>query len=370
MKKAIASVFRLAMFVGILLLLSSLNRAPQAQAACETFQIDDIDCPSGGCTQSGVAVRDYASQVTSGTGTEGIQNATWSCGKPVSGGTFPCSGEYPQVTMNNACCLFDGQNCASNELCCNLCLSNGKCGSCSGTGGSCGANGDCCNGGTCTNGTCAACQPNGSPPYCGNDNPEWDTTSCSWICVPPGGNSPILIDVSGNGFQLTSATNGVSFDISGTGTPAQIAWTAPGAANAFLCLPDGDGRCDDGKDLFGNFTPQPPSPNPNGFVALAVYDRPSNGGNGDGIIDSRDAIYSSLRLWIDANHDGISQPNELHTLPSFGVNSISLNYKADQRTDQYGNIFRYRAQINPNSTTSTGRTAYDVFFVKLGGATP
>jgi len=149
----------------------------------------------------------------------------------------------------------------------------------------------------------------------------------------------------------------------GNGHPIQMAWTAPGTNNAFLALPGADGLVHSGKQLFGNLTSQPVSKNPNGFAALAVYDDPKNGGNGDGIIDARDGIFASLRLWIDANHDGISQPEELHTLPSLGVTSISLNYKLDQRTDQYGNVFRYRAQVNPGDTTNTGRMAYDVFFV-------
>jgi hypothetical protein len=181
--------------------------------------------------------------------------------------------------------------------------------------------------------------------------------------------SPVIIDVSGKGFSLTSAQGGVLFDITGTGHPIQIAWTAPGADNAFLCLPDINGKCNDGKNLFGNFTPQPKSATPNGFAALAVYDLPSNGGNGDGVIDARDAVFASLRLWIDANHDGISQPEELHTLPSLGAKSISLTYKLDRRTDQYGNVFRYHAQVNPGDPTNTGRMAYDVFFVTLHSPT-
>lgn len=180
---------------------------------------------------------------------------------------------------------------------------------------------------------------------------------------------PIIIDTSGNGFDLTSAASGVKFDMSGTASPVQMSWTAPDSQNAFLCLPDSNGACDDGKDLFGNFTPQPPTQTPNGFLALAVYDLPVNGGNGDGIIDSRDAIFSRLRLWIDRNHDGISQPDEIYTLPALGVYSISLNYKEDRREDQYGNLFRYRAQINPGGPPgSVSRTVYDVFLL-LGSDT-
>ncbi len=192
----------------------------------------------------------------------------------------------------------------------------------------------------------------GPPTYCDPD-------------AYPSGCSPIILDVSGNGFFLTSAAGGVSFDISGTGHPIQIGWTAANSGNAFLALPGADGLIHSGKQLFGNFTPQPASATPNGFAALAVYDLPANSGNGDGIIDSRDAIFSSLRLWIDANHDGISQPEELHTLPSLGVNSISLTYKLTGRTDQYGNYFRYRALVNPGDPANVGRAAYDVFFVTL-----
>ncbi len=177
--------------------------------------------------------------------------------------------------------------------------------------------------------------------------------------------SPVLLDLSGNGFFLTDASHGVRFDISGSGKSIQIAWTAAEADNAFLALDrNGNGVVDNGTELFGNFTPQPSSPHPNGFLALAVYDQPEHGGNGDGIIDARDQIFSSLRLWLDSDHDGVCQPDELHTLPSEGVISLSLNYHASLKRDSYGNLFRYRARVNPrdrNDTSEVGRTAYDIF---------
>ena len=160
------------------------------------------------------------------------------------------------------------------------------------------------------------------------------------------GCSPVVIDTSGEGIRLTSASDGVDFDMRGDGHPLHMAWTAAGSRTAFLALPGNNGIVNNGTQLFGNFTAQPASPTPNGFAALAVYDQRDHGGNGDGIIDQNDLIFTSLRLWIDANHDGICQPEELHTLPELGVFSISLKYDALGKRDQFGNIFRFRAKVN------------------------
>ena len=150
------------------------------------------------------------------------------------------------------------------------------------------------------------------------------------------------------------------FDIRADGHPQQIPWTAD-TRNGYLVLDrNGNGLVDDGSELFGNVTPQPHSAHPNGFLALAQYDW-----NGDGVIDSRDPIYSFLRIWVDANHDGICQPEELHTLPELGVFSISLDYSLSRRTDEFGNVFRLKAKINQGQSGNSvvGKKVYDVFFV-------
>lgn len=226
--------------------------------------------------------------------------------------------------------------------------------------------GDCQNYGWYWNFASVGCQ---NEVWCTQDFQVCDSPLywSSWYCSCVLASSPILIDTSGNGFSLTDRREGVSFDLNSDGNKESLAWTTRDSDDSWLTLDrNNNGTIDNGGELFGNFTPQctpPVGQEKNGFLALAEYDKPINGGNGDGEINQKDSVFDSLRLWRDSNHNGISEPLELLSLRSLGLSKIELNYKESGRTDQHGNKFRYRAKVRDTNGAQLGRWAWDVYLL-------
>jgi hypothetical protein len=99
----------------------------------------------------------------------------------------------------------------------------------------------------------------------------------------------------------------------------------------------------------------------NGFEALLDLD----GGPGisDNRIDSGDAIFSRLELWLDNNHNGFSEPNEFMTLADAGVIALFTSYRETRRIDQHGNQYRYKGSALVLKTRKAQeRSVYDVIF--------
>lgn len=69
-----------------------------------------------------------------------------------------------------------------------------------------------------------------------------------------------------------------------------------------------------------------------GFEALRQYDL-----NHDNLIDANDAVFANLKIWVDANKDGVSQSEELHGLADIGVHALKLNAEVSHTLDN-GNV--------------------------------
>lgn len=82
------------------------------------------------------------------------------------------------------------------------------------------------------------------------------------------------------------------------------------------------------------------------WAALSALDS-----NHDGEIDAQDAQFSQLRVWVDANTDGVTDAGELRNLIDAGVISINLN--ADHTSmQQNGNV----VQAFSTYTSTDGQT--------------
>ncbi|MDP2698881.1 hypothetical protein [Thalassospira sp.] len=116
---------------------------------------------------------------------------------------------------------------------------------------------------------------------------------------------PLILDLDGNGIDVTSLDDGIVFDIDGNGTQDRTAWVA--GNDALLALDrNNNGIIDDGTELFGDQNGAV-----DGFAELAKYDE-----NRDDRIDRNDSVFSSLILLFA---DG-SQKN----LQEHGIESINL----------------------------------------------
>ena len=85
--------------------------------------------------------------------------------------------------------------------------------------------------------------------------------------------------------------------------------------DGFLAIDnDHDGLIGSRAELFGGGIGE-------GFAKLESFDS-----NGDGLVNSSDALFDELKLWQDANENGVTDIGELVSLESAGISDLNTSY--------------------------------------------
>ena len=146
---------------------------------------------------------------------------------------------------------------------------------------------------------------------------------------------PLVFDLGGDGITTVSLEeSNAFFDLDNNGFAEKTSWV--GVKEGLLAYDkNGDGVINGGNELFGDRTLMKDGKTlaSSGFAALTEYDD-----NKDGKIDSNDVIYALLRIWQDADGDGIASAGELRRLVDLGIVSIGLSYSNTGVTDSTNNI--------------------------------
>ena len=149
---------------------------------------------------------------------------------------------------------------------------------------------------------------------------------------------PLILDLDGDGTETIGVDAGAYFDHDANGFAEQTGWASPD--DGLLVLDrNNNGKIDNGRELFGDNTLlKSGAIATDGLQALADLDD-----NGDGKIDAADTAFAELKVWQDTNSDGISTPDELHTMEELGIKSLNTTYTTTNITHPSGNIQTHAA---------------------------
>ncbi|MEC8196635.1 MAG: hypothetical protein VX228_10015, partial [Pseudomonadota bacterium] len=145
-----------------------------------------------------------------------------------------------------------------------------------------------------------------------------------------GDGKPIILDMDGDGIEI-DVNASVSFDMDADGFLERTAWVS--SDDAFLVIDlnadgsrgNGDGQINMTQELA--FTEWLPTGGVTDLQALSMFDTIADlGGNGDGVLSAADTVWAELRVWQDANSNGIVDEGELQTLDALGFSQINLTY--------------------------------------------
>lgn len=167
--------------------------------------------------------------------------------------------------------------------------------------------------------------------------------------------SPLVIDLDGDGVETNKENSTVHFDHDNNGFAESTGWVGKDDGLLVRDL-NNNGQIDDGTELFGNNSVLSSGENAaNGFEALKDLDS-----NNDGVFNSSDTAWNQVKVWKDANSNGVVDEGELLTLEQANVSGINLDYENSTTTDENGNQHNQTGTFI--KTDGTTGSIHDVWF--------
>lgn len=163
---------------------------------------------------------------------------------------------------------------------------------------------------------------------------------------------PLLLDISGGGIGLTDLHDAVLFDIDNSGTLKRSGWAD--AHTGMLVVDDGSGQITSVSQMFSEYYAGRRGENgaagekrfAHGFDALKTEDT-----SVDAVINAQDAVWTKLRVWVDASHDAKVGIGELKTLDELGITQINLDAKVVENDVRQGNRVLAKGSFVINGAT-------------------
>ena len=174
------------------------------------------------------------------------------------------------------------------------------------------------------------------------------------LTMAAGFQTPVVLDLNGDGVSTQSINAGVKFDLLAQGQAVNTGWVS--ASDGLLARDlNRDGVINSGAELFGSSTVLANGQKAqDGYQALSELDS-----NLDGVVNRQDAAFNELRVWVDGNSDGVTEQGELKTLADLKISQLSLTTTTEISQD-HGNLLG----LNSSYQTTDGAThaAADVWF--------
>ena len=130
--------------------------------------------------------------------------------------------------------------------------------------------------------------------------------------------TPIALDLDGDGVEYLSREAGVVFTDQVTGEAVNTAWVA-GDDGLLVVDANNSGTVDEAREYV--FTEWSETAQTDMEAVAEVFDT-----NQNQMLDAGDEAWSQFAVWQDANSDGITDAGELVSLDDLGVESIALTY--------------------------------------------